>query len=116
LAACSQRGLHWAAVMFTMYLVFVVDVEHMMNADASALMVLALLALGTFTAGIHADSWRICLVGVVLGLGVPAIAWLEQSTLLLVLIAVVLIVFAVLLFSHYLGGHAVVKNKPKPRR
>jgi hypothetical protein len=29
-----------------MYLVFVVDVEHMMNADASALMVLALLALG----------------------------------------------------------------------
>jgi hypothetical protein len=104
-----RQVLHWAAVMFTMYLVFVVDVEHMMNADASALMVLALLALGTFTAGIHADAWRICLVGVALGLSVPAIAWLEQSTLLLVLIAVVLIVFAVLLFSHYLGGHAGVK-------
>jgi hypothetical protein len=40
---------------------------------------LTVLALGTFTAGIHIASWCICLVGVVLALGVPAIAWLEQS-------------------------------------
>ena len=109
-----RQGLHWAAVMFTMYLVFIADVEHMMNADASALMVLALLALGTFTAGVHADAWRICLVGVVLGLCVPAIAWLEQSTLLLLLVGVVLVVVAVLLFSHFLGGHSDIKNKAKP--
>ena len=46
---------------------------------------------GTFTAGVHIAAWRICVVGIVLALGVPAIAWLEQSTLLLLLIAVVVV-------------------------
>jgi hypothetical protein len=109
-----KQALHWTAVMFTMYLVFEANVKQMMNADASALMVLALLALGTFTAGIQINSWRICLVGLVLGLGVPAVAWLEQSTLLLLLVAVVLVTFGVLLFSHYLGAHADITNKAKP--
>jgi predicted RecA/RadA family phage recombinase len=53
-----KQALHWTAVMFTMALVFAANVKQMMNADASALMVLALLALGTFTAGIQTDSWR----------------------------------------------------------
>ena len=83
--------LHWGAVLLAMHLVFVADVGHMMNADASALAALTVLALGTFTAGIHVTSWRICLVGLVLGVGVPAIAWLEQSALLLLLIAVVVV-------------------------
>jgi hypothetical protein len=72
-----------------MRLMFVADVSRMMNADASALAALTVLALGTFTAGVHIAAWRICVVGIVLALGVPAIAWLEQSTLLLLLIAVV---------------------------
>ena len=37
-----KQTLHWTAVMFTMYLAFVANVKQMMNADASALMVLAL--------------------------------------------------------------------------
>ncbi len=90
--------LHWAAVMFAMYLVFVADVRQMMNADASALMVLNVLALGTLTAGVRIGSWRIALVGVVLGLGVPAIAWLEISTLLLVLVAVAVVAFALTIY------------------
>jgi uncharacterized membrane protein YhdT len=71
-----------------------------MNADASALAALTVLALGTFTAGIHIAAWRVCLVGVVLGAGVPAIAWLEQSMLLIVLIAIVLVAVIVPLFWH----------------
>jgi len=43
-----KQALHWTAVMFTMALVFAANVKQMMNADASAIMVLALLALGTF--------------------------------------------------------------------
>jgi hypothetical protein len=39
--------LHWTAVIFAMYLVFVADVKQMMSDFASSLMV---LALGTFTA------------------------------------------------------------------
>ncbi|MCI0599733.1 MAG: hypothetical protein L0Y50_02630 [Beijerinckiaceae bacterium] len=88
--------LHWLAVIIAMSLVFVTDVENMMNADATALMVLTLLALGTFTAGIHVGSWRICMVGAILALAVPAIAWLEEATLLLFLGAIVLVSIAVL--------------------
>lgn len=92
--------LHWVAVMFAMYLVFIADVQHMMSSIASSLMVLAVLALGTFTAGIHSSNWRIGLVGVLLGFGVPAIAWLARSTLLILLVAVVLTTFTVFLFLH----------------
>jgi hypothetical protein len=95
------QAFHWMAVILSMYLVLLVSVKRMMNADANALVILTLLALGTFTAGVrHAAGWRVCLVGAVLGLGVPAIAWLEQSTLLLLLIATVLIALAVLYFTH----------------
>ncbi len=92
--------LHWVAVIFAMSIVLVADVKQMMNSDASALMLLIMLALGTFTAGVHVAAWRICLVGVVLGLAVPAIAWLEQATLLLLLIATILIAIAVLYVMH----------------
>src|SRR5262249_33256003 len=85
------RALHWGAVLVAMHLMFVADVSRMMNADASALAALTVLALGTFTAGVHIAAWRICLVGIVLALGVPAIAWLEQSALLLLLVAVILV-------------------------
>jgi hypothetical protein len=77
-------------VLIAMRLMYVADVRRMMNADASALSALTVLALGAFIAGVHIASWRICLVGVLLALGVPSIAWLEQSTLLILLIVVVL--------------------------
>jgi hypothetical protein len=96
------QALHWIAVILAMYLVLLVNVKRTMSADASALVVLTLLALGTFTAGIrHAAGWRVCLVGVVLGLAVPAIAWLEQSTLLLLLVAIVLVAIAGLYVMHH---------------
>jgi hypothetical protein len=85
------QTLHWAAVLLAMHLVLVADVARMMNADGSALAALTLLALGTFTAGVHIASWRMCLLGLVLGVGVPGIAWLEQSALFLLLAALVLI-------------------------
>jgi FtsH-binding integral membrane protein len=94
------QALHWGAVLVTMHLMYVADVSRMMNADASALAALTVLALGTFTAGIHIAAWRICLVGIVLALGVPAIAWLEQSALLLLLIAVVLVAVIALFLWH----------------
>jgi len=90
--------LHWVAVLLAMQLMSVADVARMMNADASALAVLTLLALGTFTAGVHTAAWRICLVGLILGLGVPGIAWLEQSALLLLLVALVVIAIGAPLF------------------
>jgi hypothetical protein len=84
------QALHWTAVVIAMHLMFVTDVRRMINADAGALAELTLLALGTFTAGVHVGGWRICLVGVILAAGVPGIAWLEQSALFLLLVAVVI--------------------------
>jgi hypothetical protein len=94
------QALHWGAVLVAMHLMFVAAVTRMMNADATALAALTILALGTFTAGVHIASWQICLVGIVLGLGVPAIAWFEQSALLLLLVAVVLVAGIAPFFWH----------------
>ena len=92
------QTLHWTAVLLAMHLMFVADVASMINTDAGALAVLTLLALGTFTAGVHIGSWRICLVGLIFGIGVPGIALLEQSALFLLLLALVLIAIAAPLF------------------
>jgi hypothetical protein len=96
----QTEALHWFAVLVAMYLVFVSDVKQMMNSDASALVLLTVLALGTFTAGVHVAAWRICLVGAVLALAVPAIAWLDQATLLILLIVIVLVAIAALYFMY----------------
>ena len=94
------QALHWGAVLLAMHLMFVADVSRMMNTDSSALAAMTLLALGTFTAGVHIGAWRICLVGVILGLGIPAIAWLEQSALFLLLAAVILAAVIAPFFWH----------------
>jgi hypothetical protein len=36
-------------------------------------------------AGVHIQAWQICILGMVMALGVPAIAWIERSSLLLLL-------------------------------
>jgi hypothetical protein len=88
------QTLHWTAVLLAMHLMFVADVASMLNTDAGALAILTLLALGTFTAGVHIGAWRICLVGLIFGIGVPGIALLEQSALFVLLLALVLIAIA----------------------
>jgi hypothetical protein len=105
--------LHWAAVLVAMHLMFITDVARMINADADALAELTLLALGTFTAGIHAGTWRICLVGLILAAGVPGIAWLEQSALLLLLAAVVVAAIAAPLLWRERKGRAA-RAEPVP--
>jgi hypothetical protein len=97
----KTEALHWLAVVVAMYLVFVSDVKQMMSSDASALMVLTLLALGTFTAGVHIGAWRICMVGILLAITVPAIAWLEQATLLLFLAVIVIVSIGALFIRRF---------------
>jgi len=87
----------------------------MMNSDSGALDVLTLLALGTFTAGVHIGSWRICVVGLIFAIGVPGIAWLEQSALFLLLVALVLIAIVAPLFWRERQRHkADGEPHPKP--
>ena len=79
----DKPGKHWLAFFAAMSLVQLTSVQQIMNANATGLAILMLLALGTFTAGVHILAWQICLVGIVMAVGVPAIAWMEQSALLL---------------------------------
>jgi hypothetical protein len=107
--------LHWGAVLAAMNLLYVADVGQMMSTDTRALYVLTLLALGAFTAGVHIGSWRICLVGVVLALGVPAIAWLEQVALLLALGVVIAIGIAAPLVWRYTKDSPDAKESAAPQ-
>lgn len=85
------QGLHWLAFLVAMNLVLISDVQRMLNADATGLAILLLLALGTFVAGVHTLSWQTCVLGLVMALGVPAIAWVEESALILLLCVVALV-------------------------
>lgn len=84
------QALHWGAFLIAMRLVFLPSVQAIADVDSTNLVVLLLLALGTFVAGVHAPSWRMALNGVVMGASVPAVAWLDRSALALALAALVL--------------------------
>jgi hypothetical protein len=85
------QTLHWAAFLIAMNLVFLTGVSRLMDAQAIGLTLLLLLALGTFIAGVHAVSWQICVLGITMALGVPAIAWIYNSALVLLFGFVVLV-------------------------
>jgi hypothetical protein len=69
-------------------------VQMMLTGPATGLTLLMLLALGTFLAGIHI-SWQICFLGFAMALAVPAIVWLKQSVLFIVLGAAAVIALGI---------------------
>jgi hypothetical protein len=83
--------VHWLAFFAAMNLLLLPSVQDMVNADATGLAILLLLALGTFVAGVHIPSWEVCLLGLVMALFVPAIAWIEEVALIVLLALTVLI-------------------------
>ncbi|MFT4278055.1 MAG: hypothetical protein QM576_17025 [Rhodopseudomonas sp.] len=89
--------LHWGAVLVAMQLMSL-QVTRQVSGLASALGVLTLLALGTFTAGLHMRTWKVAVVGVILGLSVPAIAFLQQSSLLILLIIAMIVAILIPFF------------------
>src|SRR5262245_5211080 len=84
------QALHWGAILITMNIVLMSSVRQMLPAPAISLVLLTLLALGTFLAGVNLLSLQICFLGLALALAVPAIAWFKQSALFLVLAAIFL--------------------------
>jgi hypothetical protein len=76
-------GLNWCALLLAIYLLSNTGVSGVMNANATSLAMMTLLALGTFVAGVQARVWQICAVGSVLFLAVSGLGWLDQSPLLL---------------------------------
>lgn len=84
------QSLHWLAFVAAMWLMFLPEVRGVVNDNATSLTLLILLALGTFVAGVHARVPRICVVGVFLAAAVPAVAWIQESAMLLLVGALLL--------------------------
>ena len=83
----GTQALHWLAFLVVMNLMLLPSVQKAFSASATGLAVFTLLTLGTFTAGVHVFSWQICLLGLIMALGIPAIAWIENSAWIVALIA-----------------------------
>ena len=95
------QALHWAAFLLVMNMILLPSVQTILNANATGLAVLMLLALGTFTAGVHILSWQICLLGFIMALCVPAAAWIEASALIVSLISFAALAIGVVLWWHW---------------
>jgi hypothetical protein len=89
--------LHWVAFLVAMNIIVLSDVQKLLTAPGTGLALLMLLALGTFVAGVHI-SWQICILGLIMALLVPAIAWLTSYALFLTLGGAALVGIAVTFF------------------
>jgi hypothetical protein len=76
--------LHWLAVLAGMNILLLPNVTEMANTDATGQGILVALAVGTLLAAIHVPAWQYGVIGAVMLISVPAIAWLEASALILV--------------------------------
>lgn len=97
----GTQALHWIAFLLVMNMMLLPSVQRILNTSATGLAVLTLLALGTFTAGVHVLSWQVCLLGFIMALCVPAAAWIEASALIVVLIAAAVLGIGVVLWWHW---------------
>jgi Flp pilus assembly protein TadB len=91
IAMVVTQVLQWAAVLIAMYLITVANARQSLEANATGLMLLTLLALGVFVSGLNVRSWKLCVTAAFLALAVPMVAWVERAALLLVLVGVALI-------------------------
>jgi hypothetical protein len=95
------QALHWIAFLVVMNVMLLPSVQKILGVSANGLAVLTLLALGTFTAGVHVRSLRVCLLGLVMALCVPAIAWVEESILIVVLIVGAVLAIGIVFLWHW---------------
>ena len=89
------QAAHWATVLVAMNLVLLPGFQQLLPVQAAGLVLLLLLGLGTFLAGINLLSLRICFLGLAMALSIPAMTWLKQASLLLLLAGVAIAGLAV---------------------
>jgi hypothetical protein len=90
-----RTALHWLGVLLAIELVYVlIDAGRLTNAS-TGLLNGTILALGTFTSGVH-TNWRLLVIGVALGLGTATAAYVERY--LWILFALALLALALIIF------------------
>jgi hypothetical protein len=93
--------LHWVGLLVAVRLVFEMLHKGRLDNENTGLVILLLLALSIFIAGIHL-GWRLCLVGGFLGAALVAATYLEEYVWMLVIIALVILA-VVFLLKRYAG-------------
>ena len=94
--------LHWAGLLVAVRLVFEMLHKGRLDNENTGLVILLLLALSVFLAGIHL-GWRLCLVGGFLGAALVAATYLEEYVWILLIIGLVVLAIA-LLWKHFVGS------------
>jgi len=89
------QAAHWVAVIVAMNLVLLRGFQQLMPVQAAGLVLMLLLGLGTFLAGVNLMSLRICFLGLAMALAIPAMTWLKQASLLLALAGIAIAGLAV---------------------
>jgi hypothetical protein len=95
------QALHWLAFLIVINMMLLPTVQRNFSANATGLAIFTLLSLGTFTAGVHLLSWQVCLLGLIMALGIPALAWVENSALFFLLIAAGVFGIGAVLWWHW---------------
>ena len=97
----GSQVLHWLAFIVVMNMLLLPSVQRNFTATSTAIAVFTLLALGTFTAGLQVFSWQVCSLGLVMALTVPAVAWIENSALIVAVIFVLMLAVGVVVWWHW---------------
>jgi hypothetical protein len=86
---------HWVTVLVAMNLVLIQGVQQVLPIQATGVVLLLLLGMGTILAGLHLLSLRISFLGFAMAMSIPAMTWFKQASLLLLLAAVAIAGLAV---------------------
>lgn len=80
--------LHWAGLLGAIELVYVLLYRERLTSENTGLVILLLLALTTFLAGIHL-GWHLCLLGIFLGIALWVATYVEAFIWVVLLVLVV---------------------------
>jgi hypothetical protein len=97
----GSQVVHWLAFLIVINLMLLPTVQRNFSANATGLAIFTLLSLGTFTSGVHIPSWQVCLLGLIMALGIPALAWVENSALFFLLMTAGIVGIGVVLWWHW---------------
>ena len=97
----ATQGLHWLAFLLVMNLLLLPSVQRLFNASAIGLAIFVLLTLGTFTAGVHILSWHVLLLGLIMALSIPAIAFIQTSALIVTVIGAAIAVVVAIIWWYW---------------
>jgi hypothetical protein len=108
-----RQALHWGVLLLVIHLLFMRDVQHLLQAETDGFVIIYLVGLTSMLAGIHLD-WKMAVFGLFLIIGGVVIAFLDDNALLIALGSagvVALAVTALVLIRHRRRG----KEAPQPR-